>query len=64
MDLGAPEGSMCDVDTGCVRGGVCVCVLEGGYVPRLGVTWSGAALRNCSNRQERPRSCMPRASFS
>ena len=41
-----------------------VCVLGGSGVPRPGATWSGAAMRNCSNGQERPRGCMPRASYS
>ena len=44
VDLGAPEGSMCDVDTGCVRGGVCVCVCS------KGATYQGLASRGAEQR--------------
>ena len=58
----APEGSMCDEDTGCVRGGVCA--------RRELRTKSWRHLERSSDEEllewagEAPRSCMPRASFS
>ena len=60
----APDGSMCDVDTDCVRGGVCVCarrkLRSKAWRP---LEWSSDE-ELLEWAEETPRSCMPRASYS